>query len=82
MRVQQQVKRGVHELSFYAKDGAVILVAIDRQGRKLGELHVYDDDGYNAALFDLGMLLAAADPQPRQTPPWTLIAPSPALSPA
>ena len=38
--LQNQLERGIHELPFYTYDGAVILVAVNRHGRKIGRASV------------------------------------------
>jgi hypothetical protein len=60
--LQFQLARGIHELSFYSTDGALLLVAVNRFGRKVARIPVHHLRDYASAVADLEAILEAVDP--------------------
>src|ERR1019366_925285 len=62
--LQFQLARGIHELPFYSTNGDLILVAVNRFGRKVARVPVHHLRDYAHAVADLDANLAAAPGAP------------------
>jgi hypothetical protein len=59
--LQQQLERGVYEMSFCTADGALILVAVDHRGFEVARANVVHLEHYADARARLEEQLAAAE---------------------